>query len=223
MDNVTASRGWSEAPPGRSCPEAWRNLPKAYLSFLQNSNGAEAYDGYFRIFGFGPKAKTDAIEWNRESLWKFAWPRGVNKYWCFGGTAWGDQYAFKQGDASPRVYRLDGLSMKPRLLEENFDTFFHEYFLQNATIPDDEMTVRARKKFGPLDASVQIVYSPSPFLTGSKNIDSVMKMPAAAAMVLNGDIYTQLGRVSPSRLAKTIEPYKDNKGRMRLRVVWLDD
>src|SRR5262245_16055769 len=63
--------------------------------FLMSTNGARSNDGYFRIFGLGPQAEIDSVNWNALNTWKFAWPARVQEFWCFGETAWGDQYAFK--------------------------------------------------------------------------------------------------------------------------------
>src|SRR5690349_1053821 len=69
-------------------------LPPEHAEILRWSNGVEAYAGYFRLFGIGANASVDAIVWNRHDYWKFAWGDRCSAYWCFGETAWGDQYAY---------------------------------------------------------------------------------------------------------------------------------
>ena len=46
------------------------------------------------FFGLGKTAGIDAILWNGPEYWKFAWEGRCSEFWCFGETAWGDQYAY---------------------------------------------------------------------------------------------------------------------------------
>jgi hypothetical protein len=47
-----------------------------------------------------------------------------------------------------------------------------------------------------------------------------MKMPAVSAMVVNGDISTQLARASPGQSVRGVVPYEDEHCRARMRLLW---
>lgn len=138
------------------------SLPAPLVTLLKSSNGVSAFDGYFRIFGVGQGAPIDAVEWNDAGSWKFAWNGRCDAFWCFGCTAWGDQYAFRldhlrQGKAA--VVFLDSLSMTPEEIAPDFDVFFQKEFLRNAERPYDSMTLKAWERFGVLGDEELLVYS----------------------------------------------------------------
>lgn len=200
------------------------DLPKAHRELLTASNGVEGFAGYVRIFGLGNPASVDAILWNAEDFWKFAWAGRCSKYWCFGETAWGDQYAYsteslQNGVASP-VYFLDCLSMTPEIIAPSFEEFFAGEFQRSAATPYDTMMLQAREKFGPLEINSHLVYTPSILLGGEEKIDNVTKMDARAAMICNGDIAVQLDAGPSNREVKSVRPYEDDLHRMRLELVW---
>src|SRR3954463_12629271 len=64
-------------------------FPGKYREFLQLTNGCEACNGHYRIFGFGPSRSIDVVRWNQTNCWKFAWNGAADKYWCFGETSFG--------------------------------------------------------------------------------------------------------------------------------------
>jgi hypothetical protein len=82
------------------------------------------------------------------------------------------------------------------------------------------MLVAARKKMGNLNADEHITYTPSPLICGEESIDHVMRMPAVAAMIVNGDLANQLRGERFARSIEALEPYIDAQRRPRLRVVW---
>jgi hypothetical protein len=197
------------------------SLPEAHLQFLADSDGAETYGGYFRIFG-----GVALIEWNARETWRFAWPSVLDEYFFFGETAWGDQYAYRVADmrlgADPPVYYLDAIMMSEGKgkLASSFVDFIENDFLRNSVAPYDEILVEARKKYGDLDVTQHIIYAPSPLITGAEHLEHVIVMPARAAMIANGDLATQLGDELQSRPIRGIEPYEDELGRTRLKVIW---
>jgi hypothetical protein len=82
------------------------------------------------------------------------------------------------------------------------------------------MLVEARRRLGDLAPDEHITYIPSLLVFGQEKIEHVVKMNAIAAMVANGDLASQVTGELQSREIQGIEPYVDEKGRTRLRVVW---
>lgn len=201
-------------------------LPPQHVEFLQWSNGLEAYAGYFRLFGIGPSAGVDAIRWNQDDCWKFAWCDRCADYWCFGETAWGDQYAYAvdsiRSDTAPKVYFLDAVSMTPEVISTSFAEFLEAEFLRSAREPYDAIIPLARQKFGPLEVGYHLTYVPSLLLGGTETVNNVTKMNARAAMIANGDLAIQLDAGPADAQVKGVQPYEDTEGRMRLRLVWAE-
>jgi hypothetical protein len=198
-------------------------LPDSLLALLRSSNGLSAFDGYFRVFSFGRGTPNDAVQWNNFEFWKFAWKGRCDDFWCFGCTAWGDQYAFRFDHLRRRkaaVFFLDSLAMTPEEIAPDFDTFFQKEFLRNAARPYDSMTLKAQEKFGALGDDALLVYSVSPLLGGEEHIANVQKMPRQTAMIFNGDVATQLDDGPEGGEIAGVEPYQDSRDRSRLRLVW---
>lgn len=204
--------------------EAGFALPPGHAQVLGFSNGAEAYAGYLRLFGLGAAEGIDALRWNRDDWWKFAWGSRCSDFWCFAETAWGDQYAYSisslRAGRGGEVYMLDAMSMTPRTVASSFAEFFDKEFLRSAREPYDDMTRHARARFGPLDADLHLVYVPSLLLGGTKDITQVTRMPARAAMVVNGDLAMQLDAAPPGSAVEALLPHEDEQHRMRMRVIW---
>jgi hypothetical protein len=206
--------------------EAWQGfqLPTAHKEFLAWSNGVEAYAGYIRLFGVESKESIDSVWWNQEDCWKFAWDNRCSGYWCFGETAWGDQYCYSidslHGQRRNSVYLVDAMSMSPDVISTSFSEFIEEEFLRIAHDPYDDMVRLARKKFGPLDVNDHLVYVPSLLLEGEETIDNVQTMNARAAMICNGDLAVQLDAGPADGAVKGMHTYEDPQGRTRLKLEW---
>jgi hypothetical protein len=97
-------------------------LPEAHWDLLKVSDGVTAYGGYFRILG-----AEELMDWNAVDAWKFAWPPGLESYFCFAETAWGDQYAYRRADMDGPgelpVYFLESIMLAPEKLTETFVAF----------------------------------------------------------------------------------------------------
>lgn len=196
-------------------------LPSDHWAALQESNGVEVYSGYIRLFGVCTAESTDAIVWNQLDCWKFAWGERCSGYWCFGETAWGDQYAYAlESLHSGEVYFLDALSMTPQVVASSFTEFLEKEFVRSAKDPYDAMIKQACQKLGPLEVTSHLVYIPSVLLGGAEDINNVQKMNARSAMICNGDIATQLDAGPSDKAVKSVQPYEDESQRMRLRLVW---
>jgi hypothetical protein len=202
-------------------------LPEEHKTVLQWSNGLEFYAGYIRLFGLYTAQSIDAVGWNEPECWKFAWADRCSGYWCFGETAWGDQYAYsmkewrKGGRAG--VYLLDALSMTPQIVASSFVEFLEDELVPSARNPHDDLLIQARQRFGPLEVSSHLAYIPSVLLGGIEDINNVQVMNARAAMICNGDVAIQLDS-APSQVAvKGVQSYVDELQRTRLRLVWMED
>lgn len=200
------------------------SLPVDHLGVLSWSNGLELYGGYFRLFGLGAGDGVDSVLWNELETWRFAWDERCAEYWCFGETAWGDQYAYSRESLrtaeSPEVYFLDSISMTPEAVAKSFNDFLLDEFIRSGREPYDEMIRLSREKFGALDNSLHLVYTPSLLLGGVESIANVHTMNARAAMICNGDLAVQLDRGSANGVVAGVDTYNDKHGRLRLRVKW---
>lgn len=198
-------------------------LPIDHRAALNESNGAEIYGGYLRLFGVGPNANVDIRVWNDPKCWKFAWESRCTDYLCFAETAWGDQYAYNIPaliDREFQVYFLDCLSMTPTPVASNFSEFFEKEFIRSAKDPYDAMTRDARRLLGDMEIGEHLIYVPSPLLGGAEEISNVQKIDARSAMICNGDIASQLDAGPADGNVKTVTPYEDGEGRMRLELIW---
>lgn len=199
------------------------SLPTDHQVALRESNGVEVYGGYVRLFGINTINSIDALRWNDESFWKFAWNDRCSEYWCFAETAWGDQYAYNKNevyDKEQKVYLLDGLSMTPTQVASSFSEFLYGEFFRSAKEPYDIMMTQARENIGDLDINTNLVYTPSILLGGIEDISRVQKMDARSAMICNGDIAIQLDSGPPDGMVQNIMPYEDAEKRMRLQIIW---
>ena len=204
--------------------ESGLDLPAEHKELLQASNGVEAYAGYVRVFGLHTTEGIDSVRWNQHDFWKFAWEDRCTEYWCFGETAWGDQFAYRidslRANEDAPVMFLDAYSMTPQPFAHSFVEFLENVFVRSAKGPYDAITKLAREKFGPLEAAAHVVYNPSILLGGAEDINNVQKMNARSAMICNGDIATQLDAGPSDKAVKNVQPYEDESHRMRLRLVW---
>jgi hypothetical protein len=199
-------------------------LPPEHTDVLLSTNGIEAYAGYLRLFGLYSTASVDAIAWNDQELWKFAWKDRCSPYWCFGGNAWGDQYAYSveslRAGGDTKVCFVDALSMTPEVVADSFAKFMERELLGSARNPYDVMIKEARQKLGPLEMASLLVYVPSVLLGGTEQIGNVQKMNARSVMICNGDIAIQLDDGPVSGRVVAVEPYQDHIGRTRIQLIW---
>jgi hypothetical protein len=171
-----------------------------------------------------PRKLSIQVAWNQTEMWKFAWGIRCSGFWCFGETAWGDQYAYSlepvQGVGDEKVYLLEASSMTPRIWAGSFSEFLEKEFLRSAKMPYDDMTILARQKFGVIETGCHLVYVPSLLLGGTEDIKNVVKLDAGAAMICNGDVAMGLEAAPEEKTLKEMQVYEDDLHRGRLRLVW---
>jgi len=191
------------------------------------TDGAETYGGYFRFFGLNTQRRLNLFTWNAKALWIFAWNGLADDYLCFGETAWGDQYAYRISDLKSNlgaeIYHLDAFDMTAEKICNSFTEYLAGAGLRNAFEPRDQVTVQVRNRLGDLKLGEHVVYMPSLLIAGPEDPERAMKAEAVAAMVINGDLFTQLGNLETSRLLKRLDTYTDSNGRTRLKAVWADN
>jgi len=197
-------------------------LPNDHLGLLRQTNGAEGFGGYVRLFGFGPASAIDLVQWNAENFWKFAWSGQVTPYFCFAETGWGDQFAYridqlKMGD--PSIYHIEALAMQPQKIAADFSGFFGCEFLQSCNLPYDSMTVAAREKIGDLRPEEHVTYSPSPVIGAPETMENIIKLQARTAMIIAGDLAVGMNALAPEENDFRVEQYEDAEKRIRMRVV----
>jgi hypothetical protein len=174
-------------------PEALAvSLPLEHMRLLSRSNGVEAYGGYFRVFGLGPRAGIDMLAWNEPSLWKQAWEGRADGWLCFAETGWGDQYAYRGEAGGGTVFRLDAFSMEPEPIASGFAEWLRRVLLPNARRPRDELTVTARERLGRLPLAEHVTFLRPP---DGCEVDptTVARVPAVAAMRAAAETFASRG------------------------------
>jgi hypothetical protein len=63
---TAADVAWRAATPIE--PLIGFTLPTDHLGLLRQTNGAEGFGGYVRLFGFGAASAIDLLQWNAENL-----------------------------------------------------------------------------------------------------------------------------------------------------------
>jgi hypothetical protein len=189
--------------PGSLLGEGGAVLPLEHARLLSLTNGLDAYGGYFRLFGVGPWSVRDMRRWNSRSGWRAAWDGRADGWWCFGETAWGDQYAYASGDdpfaTDTTVYRLDACRLEPEAVADDFGEFLAGEFARNAAAPRDDLTVAARERFGEIDPNQQLAYVPSLLLGGDDDLANVVTLGAREAMAAAGAAYRAWARTGVAR------------------------
>jgi hypothetical protein len=209
-------------------PESARlfaTLPPIHQRLLRTTDGLETLGASYRLLGFDRPSVTALAAWNREETWKFAWGAMAEPYLCFGQSVLGNQYAYRwdalgKGDATP-VAELYAVTLEPVVEHDSFADFLRG---EVAQVPDDpyhERIRRARERFGDFDPDQLLVYVPSPLLAGGRvDRSELLPMEAATAMIVNGDLASQLAHRTDLDGLERLETYRDERGRERVRVVW---
>jgi hypothetical protein len=230
LDELRALPGVTVAGPGTS-REIERvdafvgaELPAAHRALLLAANGLTTSFGYQRLFGVGDGCQ-DMGPWNAYHTWKFAWPRQLEDYLAIGQTGWGDQLVYRLGDLKVGrsvVYWLDHflMELKDEPVADSFESLLGRLLFEART--PGEAVQEARRQIGDLGLDQLAVSTPSPFLVGLERATALSRMDARAAMVTGGDLAAQLvDSDNQTRHVDHIDSYMDDRGRSRLRVVWV--
>jgi hypothetical protein len=229
LDELRALPGISVAAPGslrqveRVDAFVGARLPAAHRALLLAANGLTTSFGYQRLFGVGDGGQ-DIGPWNAHHTWKFAWPRQLEDYLSIGQTGWGDQFVYRLDDLKRggcAVYWLDHFLMEAASepIADSFEDLLNRLLL--AARAPGEAVGEARRQIGDLSPDQLAVFSPSPLLVGLERATAMSKTDARTAMVTGGDLAAQLlDTDNQTRRVDHIDPYLDERGRSRLRVVW---
>jgi hypothetical protein len=230
LDELRVVPGASVAAPGslrqieRVDAFVGARLPEAHRELLLAANGFSTSFGYQRFFGVGDGGQ-DVGPWNAHHTWKFAWPRQLEDYLSIGQTGWGDQLVYRLGDLKrgrSDVYWLDHFLMEvaDEPIADSFESLLN-VLLAAARAPGDGVQ-EARRQIGDLGPDQLAVFSPSPLLIGLERATALSKMDARIAMVTSGDLAAQLiDTDNQTRRIDRIDTYLDERGRSRLRVIWV--
>jgi hypothetical protein len=198
------------------------HFPAAHRELLGMLNGFTVHHGAFRLLGLGhPEPSLDLAAWNAYDTWRFAWDDRTDPFVIFGETAFGDSYAYRRlpgGGLAPEVYFLEGVLLRPEVIAPSFEAFLADELLRNAKEPYDDLIVEAVHRHGPITPDRHWAYVPSVALGGEEAVENITLLPAAVAMTFAGDIATAMS--VPDREATGVQPYTDERGRPRLRVMF---
>lgn len=197
-------------------------LPDEHRRLLAHLNGFTLFNGAFRVFGTSREPWADIAEWNREERWRFAWDSRIEGFVIFGATAWGDLYAYRTadgGDLGREVHFLEASLLRSEIIAPSFSEFVRNELIANADAPYDVKVVEAVSRWGPVDFGSLWAYSPPVVLGGEEDVDRVVTLPAFTAMTFAGDLACCLRDMSPDAALLGVEPFVDDHGRNRLRVL----
>ncbi|MEU1267410.1 hypothetical protein [Streptomyces sp. NPDC005799] len=198
------------------------HFPDAHLELLRRLNGFTVHHGAFRLLGLGhPEPALDLAAWNAYDTWRFAWDDRIEPFVIFGGTAFGDAYAYRRlpgGGLAPEVHFLEGVLMRPEVIAPDFEAFLADELLRNAKEPYDHFVVEAVRRHGPIAPDRHWAYTPSVALGGEEDVEHITLLPAVVAMTFAGDIASAMQ--GGDREATGVQPYTDERGRPRLRVLF---
>ena len=204
--------------------EVFQTLPADHQAVLTTMNGMTVAKGAFRLFGVRNEPYLDIGQWNAHETWRFAWGAYAANYLLFGESAWGDQYAYRTDENGkifgPEVYLLDCVALGPEVLAGSFAEFLEREFLRNAREPYSPYTLEMIRRTDGIAAASHWVYTPSLALTGVEDLDTVVEMPAAMAMTIEGDIILSLDDAPPDAAPLGVVPWFDDMGRPRMRVLY---
>ncbi len=203
----------------------FRALPPVHRRLVRATDGLETLGGSYRLLGIDRQPPVSLAAWNREETWKLAWGEMAAPYLCFGQSVLGNQYAYRWddlalGDAAP-VAELYAVTLEPVVEHASFADFVRDELAAVQDDPYHERIRRARARLGDFEDGELLAYVPSPLLAGGEVEGAeLVLMAAASAMILHGDLATQLAHRESLDGLDRLETYVDEAGRERLRVLW---
>ncbi|MFD6634707.1 SMI1/KNR4 family protein [Micromonospora chalcea] len=200
-------------------------LPSTYAAALRIANGFTVHSGMNRVFGIREDRHMDLRAWNEEEGWRFAWRgKADSSFLMFGETAFGDQYALRwSGDSyEDVVYLLDVNLLSVRPIFDSFARFMEQEIVQNAISPSHPTAIACVDRFGRVPPSENVVLTPSLLLGGYEDVSNMVKIESYTAMIYGGDIYTAVVSAPDEAAVLGVEPWVDEAGRRRLRVVFAE-
>jgi len=170
--------------------EYLENLPDDFKSSVCAS-GIEMWHGYYKVFGTAGAYPYNLQDWNRDDVWRFAWPTLSKDYFVFGATAVGDFFAFDLKKRSSEVYFLDAYEMESGVVAATYTQFIDEMKLILKNGPVDDNFVDAYKSVGALNMTEGLAVIPPPLLVNEFSPKEWQKMDLLTVVLINGDIYQQ--------------------------------
>jgi hypothetical protein len=201
------------------------DLPSVYAEALRIANGFTVHSGMNRVFGIRGDRHMDLRSWNEEEGWRFAWHGKADpSFLMFGETAFGDQYALRWTGSSYEdvVYLLDVNLLSVRPIFDSFAHFLDQEIVQNALSPSHPTALACVDKFGRVPPNENLVLTPSLLLGGYEDVTNMVKLESYTAMIYGGDIYTAVVAAPDEAAVVGVEPWVDDAGRRRLRVIFAE-
>ncbi|MEU8265513.1 SMI1/KNR4 family protein [Micromonospora sp. NPDC048999] len=230
-DVLRRLRGLELADVGQALDDSDRTerllgeLPSVYAAALRIANGFTVHSGMNRVFGIREDRHMDLRTWNQEDGWRFAWGGKADpSFLMFGETAFGDQYALRWTGSSYEdlVYLLDVNLLSVRPIFDSFAHFLDQEIVQNALSPSHPTALACVGKFGHVPPEENVVLTPSLLLGGYEDVSNMVKIESYTAMIYGGDIYTAVVSAPDDAAVVGVEPWVDDIGRRRLRVVFAE-
>jgi hypothetical protein len=194
-------------------------LPEAHRRMLSQTNGFEAFRGYFRLFGVGRGAAIEMESWNAAQLWKFAYRGAADRHLCFAELGSGHQFGYRLDEASDAGTSVDHLlvnNMRAVFRYPRFEAFLDTPFLHGVLYRDGDF-VEWMRRLGELAPDEHVAHRSFGVLDESRR-ELFEKMGAVDSMVFYGDAWFE--HQPDGAAAERLEFYVDDVGRRRLRVVW---
>ncbi len=217
--------GLEPAGLGKEAANLYATLPATHRALLAASDGLAILFGSYRLFGFADGALPDLVTWNAESTWRFAWGGRADEYLFFGASVLGDPYAYRLADLAhrpePPTVELSAVTLDPVAEHLNFPAFFAATFCEEPETVHHARIRREREAAGSFPLDRFLAYAPSPLLVGGRaDIQPLVSLPAAQAMILYGDVAIQVGERGDLDGLRGLSPFTDEEGRQRVRLEW---
>lgn len=197
-------------------------LPAPHRALIVRADGIVAAHGYERLLGVGD-APMSIGRWNAPETWKFAWSLPLEDYLCVAESGFGDQYTYRLSElrrGGQSIHRLERHLMEPaeQPVAPGIESFLRLFF-GRAQTPSHEV-LEARAQVGNIAPTEHVIASPPPLVAGREPV-GLVRLPAAAAMILQGDLASQLlDPANADREVVRVVQYQDKLGRARIRVDW---
>lgn len=206
-----------------SVPEIVPITLRRWLS--RRPGGVTFFRGFLKIYGVPGRSVIDVVRWNEAECWKFAWPGDLDRYWCFAGTAMGEQFAVENpsrgGTAASPVYSLDPLTMAPSVFAASLEDFFALIGQGPEGFVYEDVTWDLVDRHGIFGLADGVVAVPPRILQRQVDANSFMTMPYKTVMILNGDCFSEASKCPVGTQIAGITTYTDEHGRERIRFrIW---
>ncbi|MBT9290395.1 hypothetical protein [Prosthecodimorpha staleyi] len=183
--------------------------------------GLTFFNGYLKVYGVRGERGIDIRHWNAESSWKFAWPSDLRPYWCFAGTAMGEQFAVEtvpgDGPAASAVYSLDPITMEPSVFASAMDDFFVLFSQGPEAFIYEDVYRDIVEKHGAIGMKDGVSVMPPRVFRRDVDAKSVFISDYRTMMTINGDCFSEASKLPVGAQVLGLTAYSDDQNRERIR------